>query len=133
MPHGAAMLVAARVLLLSLACLLTAHCWAPCKPLLPTEALLLLLLQAVQEIAGLTYALNFMVAEQAAWAGAWGAPEPMQFAPPGYEQHRAYVPAPQGMAGMGSQASPAAMRHPFHHQGEPVALPLNPRQGAFVC
>ena len=50
---------------------------------------------------------------------------------PGYEQRRAYAQAQQGMAGVGSQAPPAAMSHPFHHQGEPDALNPHFRQGAF--
>ena len=105
-----------HVLLSSLACLLMAHCWAPCQPLLPTGALLLLSLQAVQENAELKRTVEFMMARQAAWA----ATGPMRGPHPNYEQRRAYAHAPQGMAGVGSQALPAAMGHPFHHQGEPA-------------
>ena len=100
--HGAAMLLAARVLLLSLVRLLIAHQWSSCQPLFPTEALLLLSLQAAWENAGLQHAMNCMMAQQAPWA----ASGPMHGAVPGYE-----------------------LGHPFHHSGEPVAL--NPGQGAL--
>ena len=102
LPHGAAMLLAAPVLLLSLARLLVAHQRASCQPLLPTEALLLLSLQAAWENAGLQHAMSCMMAQQAAWA----ASGPMHGAVPGYE-----------------------LGHPFDHSGEPAAL--NPGQGAL--
>ena len=65
--------------------------------------------------------MSSMMAQQAAGA----ASGPTHSAPLGYEQHRPYVPAPQGTAVVRSQASPAAVRHPFYHQGEPDAL--NPK------
>eukprot|EP00891_Asterochloris_glomerata_P004144 jgi/Astpho2/4144/fgenesh1_pg.00063_%23_121_t len=72
--------------------------------------------QAVQENAELKRTVEFMMARQAAWA----ATGPMRGPHPNYEQRRAYAHAPQGMAGVGSQALPAAMGHPFHHQGPGV-------------
>ena len=103
-----------------------AHHWAPCWPLLPTGALLLLLLQAAQENAELAHALNSLMAQQAAWAAPCAVSGPMHGTFPGYEQRSAYAQAQQGMFGVGSQDPPAAMRHPFHHQGEPDALDVEP-------
>ena len=85
-PQGPAMLLAARVLFMSLACLLRAHCWAPCWPLSPGEALLLLALQVVPDNAELRRSMETMMAQQAAWA----ASGPMHGAVPGYELGRPY-------------------------------------------